>query len=57
MLSTEEHLFHWSFLRVGFILVNFSERETQPIKANWPISPIELSYFPTVRGPETDSAT
>lgn len=32
MLSTEKHLFHWSFLRVGFILGNFSERETQPIK-------------------------
>lgn len=56
MLSTEKHLFHWSFLGVGLILGNFSGRETQPIKANWPVSPIEFSHFPAVRGPEADSA-
>lgn len=48
---------HWSFLRVGFILENFCKRETQPIKANWPLSPIELFHFPAISGPETDSAT
>lgn len=37
-LSTEKHLFHWSLLKVGVVLVNFNEGETQPIKANWPIS-------------------
>lgn len=57
MLSTEKHLFHWSFLRVGFVLGNFSERETHLIKAHWPISPVEFSHFPAVHGPETDSTT